>query len=96
MEIAAVAATTILTVYTGLLVVRWGADLLTRVGLLRTPGRPAALALEGLRVTTDPLLRPIGKRVPPLRIGSVAFDLSFPLLLVLLPIVNAFITALAG
>lgn len=96
MAIVATVAGIVLTTYTGLLVLRWGADLLTRVGLLREPSRPAALALEGLRVTTDPLLRPIGKRVPPLRFGAVAFDLSFPLLLVLLPIVNAFITALAG
>ncbi|WP_054565938.1 YggT family protein [Frankia sp. R43] len=96
MEIAAIAAEAILTIYFFLLVIRWGVDLLTRVGLLREPNRGVALALEGLRTTTDPLLGPIGKRVPPLRFGSLAFDLSFPLLLILLPIVNAFITALAG
>ncbi|MEX5634935.1 YggT family protein [Parafrankia sp. FMc2] len=96
MGIVATVAGLILTTYTGLIVIRWGVDLLTRVGLLREPSRPAALALEFLRTLTDPLLRPVGKAVPPLRFGSVAFDLSFPLLLVVLPMINAFITTIAG
>jgi YggT family protein len=46
------------------------------------PRGPLLVALEGVYTTTDPPIVALRKVVPPLRIGSVALDLSFLLVMV--------------
>jgi YggT family protein len=91
MRIAFLAAGLIVTTWGGLVVLRWGIDLMARLrrldGALKS--RPAALLIEGLYVATDPAFKLLRRQVPAIRFGSVAFDLSYPLLLLLVSIVNA-------
>ncbi len=98
MHLAVLAAGIGVTTYTGLLFIRYGVDLLARLRVLakvlESKRRVIALPLEGLYVATDPPLRALHKRVPPMRLGSVAFDLGYVVLLVVLPIVNAGLTRL--
>lgn len=49
-----------------------------------SPGRGAAATLEILWSVTDPPLRALRRMIPPLRIGTVAVDLSSIILLVIL------------
>lgn len=46
------------------------------------PRGPLLVALEGVYTTTDPPIVALRRVVPPLRIGSVALDLSFLLVMV--------------
>ena len=46
------------------------------------PHGPLLVALEGVYSTTDPPIVALRRVVPPLRIGSVALDLSFLLVMV--------------
>ena len=46
------------------------------------PHGPLLVALEGVYTATDPPIVALRKVVPPLRIGSVALDLSFLLVMV--------------
>lgn len=48
------------------------------------PGRGAAATLELLWSVTDPPLKALRRMIPPLRIGTVAVDLSSIVLLVIL------------
>lgn len=97
MDLATHAAGVILTVYIGLVVIRYGLDLLTRLRVMPTPlPRSAALAAEVLYKATDPPLKTLNKRVPPVRIGSVAFDLGFLLLLIVLSMLNAIVSAIGS
>ena len=48
------------------------------------PGRGAAAALEVVWSVTDPPLKALRRVIPPLRIGTVAVDLSSLVLLVIL------------
>ena len=47
-----------------------------------TPHGPLLVALEGVYSATDPPIVALRKVIPPLRIGSVALDLSFLLVMV--------------
>ena len=46
------------------------------------PHGPLLVALEGVYTATDPPIVGLGRVIPPLRIGSVALDLSFLLVMV--------------
>ena len=46
------------------------------------PHGPLLVALEGVYTATDPPIVALRKVIPPLRIGSVALDLSFLLVMV--------------
>ena len=46
------------------------------------PRGPLLVALEGVYSTTDPPIVALRRVIPPLRIGSVALDLSFLLVMV--------------
>jgi len=91
MHIAALAAGIIVGTWSALLVIRWGVDLAARLRVLAgaLKSRPVAVAVEGLYAVTDPALKPLHRRIPPVRLGSVAFDLSYLLLLILTSIVGA-------
>ena len=48
------------------------------------PGRGAAASLESVWSVTDPPLKALRRVIPPLRIGTVSFDLASLVLLVIL------------
>lgn len=41
------------------------------------PKGPALVLVEGVMTVTDPIVKPVERIVPPLRIGDVAINLSF-------------------
>lgn len=47
-----------------------------------SPKGPLLVVLEGVYTATDPPIKAVRKVVPPLRLGSVALDLSFMIVLV--------------
>jgi YggT family protein len=46
------------------------------------PSGPLLVVVEGVYTLTDPPIRALRRIIPPLRLGSVALDLSFIVLLV--------------
>lgn len=53
------------------------------------PKGPLLVVLEAVYTVTDPPLRAIRRVIPPLRIGSVALDLAFIVLIILVQIALA-------
>lgn len=72
----------ILFVFIGLLWVRFIVDWVQVFARQWEPRGPLLVALEGVYSTTDPPIVALRRVVPPLRIGSVALDLSFLLVMV--------------
>ena len=72
----------ILLVFIGLLWVRFIVDWVQVFARQWTPHGPLLVALEGVYSATDPPIVALRKVIPPLRIGSVALDLSFLLVMV--------------
>ena len=65
----------------------WPVSLMTYVmqyGRRWRPGRGAAAALEVVWSVTDPPLQALRRVIPPMRVGTVSFDISFMLLLLIL------------
>jgi YggT family protein len=54
-------------------------------------GHPVAKLRDGLSVVVDPVLRPIRKVIPPLRLGGVGLDLSPLVLLVALSLLQGIV-----
>jgi YggT family protein len=55
------------------------------------PGRGAAAAMETVWSVTDPPLKALRRVIPPLRIGTVSFDLASLVLLVILFVLLSFV-----
>jgi YggT family protein len=55
------------------------------------PGRGAAAALEVVWSVTDPPLKALRRVIPPLRLGTVSFDLASIVLLVILFVLMNFV-----
>lgn len=55
------------------------------------PGRGASAALESVWSVTDPPLKALRRVIPPLRIGTVSFDLASLVLLVILFVLLYFV-----
>lgn len=55
------------------------------------PGRGAAAAMESVWSVTDPPLKALRRVIPPLRIGTVSFDLASLVLLVILFVLMSFV-----
>ena len=72
----------ILLVFIGLLWIRFIVDWVQVFARRWEPRGPLLVALEGVYSATDPPIVALRRVVPPLRIGSVALDLSFILVLV--------------
>ena len=72
----------ILLVFIGRLWVRFIVDWVQVFARQWTPHGPLLVALEGVYSATDPPIVALRKVIPPLRIGSVALDLSFLLVMV--------------
>ena len=55
------------------------------------PGRGASAALESVWSVTDPPLKALRRVIPPLRIGTVSFDVASLVLLVILFVLLSFV-----
>jgi YggT family protein len=55
------------------------------------PGRGAAAALEVVWSVTDPPLKALRRVIPPLRLGTVSFDLASLVLLVIVWVLMSFV-----
>ena len=72
----------LLLVFIGLLWIRFIVDWVQVFARRWEPRGPLLVALEGVYSATDPPIVALRKVIPPLRIGSVALDLSFLLVMV--------------
>jgi YggT family protein len=72
----------ILLVFIGLLWIRFIVDWVQVFARRWEPKGPLLVALEGVYSATDPPIVALRRVVPPLRIGQVALDLSFLLVMV--------------
>jgi YggT family protein len=72
----------VLLVFIGLLWIRFIVDWVQVFARQWEPHGPLLVALEGVYSATDPPIVALRRVVPPLRIGSVALDLSFLLVMV--------------
>ena len=72
----------ILLVFIGLLWIRFIVDWVQVFARQWEPRGPLLVALEGVYSATDPPIVALRRVIPPLRIGSVALDLSFLLVMV--------------
>ena len=72
----------ILFLFIALLWIRFIVDWVQVFARRWEPHGPLLVALEGVYTATDPPIVALRRVVPPLRIGSVALDLSFLLVMV--------------
>ena len=70
--------------YVILLFGRFVFDLIVTINRGFRPSGPLLIVAEVVYTATDPPLRLLRRWIPPLRIGSVAIDLGFTLLLIIL------------
>ncbi|MFF4450329.1 YggT family protein [Streptomyces sp. NPDC001502] len=62
-----------------------------------TPGKAMVVVLEATYSVTDPPLKLLRRVIPPLRLGGVALDLSFFVLMIIVYILISFVrTAASG
>lgn len=82
MQIIGEVLATVLLVFIGLLWVRFVVDWVQVFARRWEPSGPLLVALEGVYSATDPPIVALRRVIPPLRIGQVALDLSFLLVMV--------------
>ncbi|SBW25702.1 YggT family protein [Protofrankia symbiont of Coriaria ruscifolia] len=75
---------TLLLVYLLLLFARVVIDLVVSLSHTFRPTGVLVLVFESVYTVTDPPLRLVRRFIPPLRVGNVAFDLGFLLILVVI------------
>jgi YggT family protein len=80
----------VLTVYLLLLIARWIIDLVLVLARSFRPTGPLVLVFEAVYTATDPPLRFIRRFIPPLRVGSVALDLGFLLLFLVIIVLRSY------
>jgi YggT family protein len=79
----------VLGVFLGLLLVRLVVDWVQYFARSWTPHGPVLFLLEIVYTATDPPIRFVRRFVPPLRLGSVALDTSFLIVLVAVYLLQA-------
>ncbi|MCH1868286.1 YggT family protein [Nocardioides sp. CFH 31398] len=72
---------TILWIFIALLWIRFVVDWVQVFARSWSPSGPLLVVLEVVYSTTDPPINALRKVIPPLRLGSVALDLSFLIVL---------------
>ena len=82
MEIIGKTLYVVLFVFIALLWIRFIVDWVQVFARQWEPRGPLLVALEGVYSATDPPIVALRRVVPPLRLGSVALDLSFLLVMV--------------
>ncbi|MFT4287325.1 YggT family protein [Nocardioides sp.] len=71
-----------LFVFMGLLWVRFIVDWVQVFARSWEPRGPLLVALEGVYSTTDPPIKALRRIIPPLRLGGMALDLSFLIVMI--------------
>jgi YggT family protein len=84
----------VLLVYLLLLIARAVIDLLQSVSRNFRPTGPWVVLCEVVYTATDPPLRLLRRFIPPLRVGSVSFDLGFLLLFIVIVVLRSYATRL--
>ncbi len=82
MQIIGTTLVLILYVFIGFLWIRFIVDWVQVFARQWEPHGPLLVGLEGVYTATDPPIVALRRVIPPLRIGSVALDLSFLLVMV--------------
>lgn len=77
---------TVLWLYILVLFARFAFDLIQMLSRDWTPKGPILIVAETVYTLTDPPLNFLRRFIPPLRLGGVALDLSFLVLLILLQV----------
>ncbi|MEU4152330.1 MULTISPECIES: YggT family protein [unclassified Streptomyces] len=72
-----------LMVFLGLLIVRLVMDYVFQFARSWQPGKAMVVVLEATYTVTDPPLKLLRRFIPPLRLGGVALDLSFFVLMII-------------
>ena len=74
----------VLWTYWVLLVFRWIMELVFQFARSYEPHGVMLVAVESAYTATDPPLRFLRRHIPPLRLGGIALDLAFMLLLIIM------------
>jgi YggT family protein len=85
-----------LTVYLLLLVARMIITLVQQLSRSFHAAGLLAVVFEVVFSATDPPLRLLGRYIPPLRVGNVAFDLGFLLLFIVILVLRQYARTLGG
>jgi YggT family protein len=85
---------TLLLLFQFILIVRVILDLSISLGSRPLPGSARARATEATHLLTEPVLAPVRKVVPPLRLGTVALDLPFIVVFVVVLLLREFLLIL--
>ena len=83
-------------VYIVILIVRLVLDYVQMFARSWQPRGPMLVVAETVYTVTDPPLRALRSKIPPLRLGSISLDLSFLVLIVLVQIGLSVTSALAA
>jgi len=89
-----IVVTYVLWVYLLLLIGRLIIEWLQSYSRSWTPTGPLAIVAEVLFTVTDPPLRFLRRYIPPVRLGSVALDLSFTLLFLVIVVLLTVVSSL--
>ena len=85
-----------LAVFIGLMWIRFVVDWVQVFARSWVPGGPLLVGLEAVYTTTDPPIKALRRVIPPLRIGQVALDLSFIIVMIVTWILLSFLRPLAA
>ncbi|MGW2249762.1 YggT family protein [Kitasatospora sp. NPDC001660] len=91
MEIVWAVAYYALTVFLVFLLVRLVMDWVFQFARSWRPGRAMVLVLEATYTVTDPPLKLLRRFIPPLRLGGVALDLSFFVLMIIVFVLRSLV-----
>jgi len=81
----------LLFVFLYILFARFVLGLVMSIGRRWRPGRGSAAAMELVWSVTDPPLKALRRVIPPLRLGTVSFDLASLVLLVIVFVLMSFV-----
>ncbi|GAA4898181.1 YggT family protein [Stackebrandtia albiflava] len=76
-----------------LMLARLVAGMVMRFARRWHPGRAASITLEVVFSATDPPLKGLRRLMPPLRLGNVALDLAFVVLLIFVIVLKTYVVA---
>ncbi|NYI07107.1 YggT family protein [Allostreptomyces psammosilenae] len=83
-----------LWIYFLILIFRLVMDYVFQFARSYQPGRAMVVLLEATYTVTDPPLKLLRRVIPPLRLGGVALDLSFFVLMIIVLILRALVAQL--
>jgi len=81
----------VLYVFFLVLLARFVFEMVLSIGRRWRPGRGSAAALELVWTVTDPPVRALRRVIPPLRLGTVSYDLAGLVLLVIVLVLYQFV-----